>query len=99
MRVLQESIRPVLDELPDMPHPFGFIRKAEPQDAGNDAGVYPAEVRGEDGTGDEGKSYWYCIHYCLDSKVKHMTEAEVKDWAICNGYKIDGQVKREWVHG
>lgn len=95
----QTAIRALPDDLPDMPSPFGYIRKAEPAEAGSHAGLHTETVRSEYRAANEERTYWLCIHYCLPDKIKHMTEDEVKDWAICNGYKIDGQVKREWVNG
>lgn len=97
--VQETAIRPISDELPNVPHPFGFIRPSKSAEAGSHAGVHTETVRAEYRAGNEERAYWYCIHYCLRDEVKHMTEAEVKDWAIRNGYKIDGQVKREWVYG
>lgn len=94
--VQEAAIWPVSDELPDMPSPYGFIRKAESSETGSDAGVHRENVREIRRAANEGTpfAFYKGCNYVYRRFAGDIVDARVgaRVWGMVNGYQFDGEL-------
>lgn len=90
--VPETAIRPIPNDLPDMPDKISAIRPAQPPAAGSHACLHTETVRAEYRAGNEERAYGFW-HYAKPYKIKRFANDDTAyRWAVEHGYKYDGRL-------
>lgn len=103
MRVLQEkAIRPVLDQVPELPGQVGDVGASVARSAGHDAGVHPARRGARRRTGNKGRLKRFAFAFCRHAgeyEFEHFlgqdeleARTKARAWGASKGLIFDGQL-------